>query len=62
MAIFGKKHDESEEIQLFESTENEKTFFFANQKTLVRIESAMLCCKGWMEKNLYYYQRLLLTN
>ena len=32
MAIFGKKHDESEEIQLFESTENEKTFFFANQK------------------------------
>jgi hypothetical protein len=38
MAIFGKKHDESEEIQLFESTENEKTFFFANQKTLVRID------------------------
>ena len=73
MAIFGKKHDESEEIQLFESTENEKTFFFANQKTLVRlmivsfvqldkIQSAMLCCKVQMGKNLYYYQRLLLTN
>ena len=26
MAIFGKKHDESEEIQLFESTENERHF------------------------------------
>lgn len=38
MAIFGKKHDESEEIQLFESTESEKTYFFANQKTLVRID------------------------
>ena len=43
MAIFGKKHDESEEIQLFESTENENTFFFANQKTLVRIDDHFIC-------------------
>ena len=74
MAIFGKKHDESEEIQLFESTENEKTIFSLRiQKTLVRIDDHFIriarqntisnaYCKDLMEKNLYYYQRLLLIN
>lgn len=38
MGIFGKKQDEINEIELFQEGPNEKSFYFSNQKTLVRID------------------------
>lgn len=38
MGIFGKKQDEIHEIELFQEGPNEKSFYFSNQKTLVRID------------------------
>ena len=62
MAIFGKKHDESEEIQLFESTEMKDIFSLLiknsskNSRMIIsfvsldKIQSAIALLRGWMGK------------